>query len=367
MSDRIQDRINSVSVTPGLAPPPNKLNLGQIGINLADGKLYIKLLNGSVISVGGNIDQINEAIANISQYLDSLLSEIEGKAENSHKHNVLDIDDLEAQLEALEAAIANIPTPDLTDYALAADIAQALAALQTAIDGKQPAGNYAQQSHGHGITDIAQLGATLSALQNAIEGKHPAMVPGRDYPIISPTPPNNPQDGWQWTQSGNKIDWYYDASNTRWLSRKKYRFVLNSNNITNNATIAVSGHSEGRLIAIDEMIVAWSHPAFLSPTGAGGVASNSNYWTVQPARLSGAGTYSTFGASVNTQGLTCNANEQITLRVPQSVTLDMRDSFNGSPANRFRGLAISFAKTGATALNLIVPTGCICYRWIYAP
>lgn len=128
-------RINSVSTTKGLIPLPEELNIGQIAINLYDGLLYIKTKSGVVICVGADVTQF-------------------------------------ATVSELQQSIGGI---DLSAYALTATVTQSLATigqqlqvLADAITGK------AALSHGHGIAEIAGLGANLSGLAAEIATKQPA-------------------------------------------------------------------------------------------------------------------------------------------------------------------------------------------------
>jgi hypothetical protein len=124
-------RINALSVNPGRVPEAAELILGQLAVNAADGRIYIELVSGLIICVGADISGFATA------------------------------EDLE-----------NI---DLSGYALQATVTQALtglsqqlATLSQALSGK------AALTHGHSITDVAELGNTLSTMQGQINGKQPA-------------------------------------------------------------------------------------------------------------------------------------------------------------------------------------------------
>lgn len=50
------------SATPGAVPQPAQLQLGEMAMNTADGKVYVKKSNGTVVEVGGGLqdgDQID--------------------------------------------------------------------------------------------------------------------------------------------------------------------------------------------------------------------------------------------------------------------------------------------------------------------
>jgi|SanBayMetagenome_1026888.scaffolds.fasta_scaffold93073_2 hypothetical protein len=50
------------SSTPGAVPQPVQLQLGEMAMNTADGKVYVKKSNGTVVQVGGGLqdgDQID--------------------------------------------------------------------------------------------------------------------------------------------------------------------------------------------------------------------------------------------------------------------------------------------------------------------
>jgi inactivated superfamily I helicase len=132
------------------------LDEAQIGINVADGKLYIRLLSGVVICVGADVSGF--------------------------------------------ATAADLENIDLTDYALQATLTQALtgitqqlaqlsqtlSALQTDIDGKQQAGNYALFT---GVT--GPFTANVLEVSNHIVAGTQFRV-GTDKVCIAP-----PRWGWQ--------------------------------------------------------------------------------------------------------------------------------------------------------------------------
>jgi Phage tail repeat like len=163
-------RINSLSVTPGLVPTPNKLEIAQIAINAADGKLFIKLTSGIVICVGQDITKfalsdeldaaiesidltpyalqatVTQALTGVAQQLATLSQVLSGKAASIHGHAIADV----------------------------AELGTTLSTMQQGINGKQPAGDYAAAAHNHSMSEVTSLGLTLAQIQTAINGKQPA-------------------------------------------------------------------------------------------------------------------------------------------------------------------------------------------------
>jgi hypothetical protein len=134
--------LNAVSTVAGLKPKADTLKIGQLGLNSGDGKIYLKLNNNRILCVGWNIEYF-------------------------------------ATTDQLSAAIAGIQPPDLSPYAINDDVVLAINNLAASIQalGASLQGQINQKAatvHGHGIAEIAQLGATLSTMQSGINGKQPA-------------------------------------------------------------------------------------------------------------------------------------------------------------------------------------------------
>jgi hypothetical protein len=161
-------RVNSLSTNPNAIPASSKLNIGQIAINMADGKLYIKLLNNQVICVGADVSTfatkqelqqvqtvdlsgyaltatVTQSLNAIGQQLQFLATALSGKAEQQHGHGITEVFQL----------------------------GETLATMQEAIDSKQPSGNYATSTHGHTVAQVDGLQATINALIAQIQSKQP--------------------------------------------------------------------------------------------------------------------------------------------------------------------------------------------------
>lgn len=135
-------KLNAVSTIPGLKPKADTLDIGQLAVNSGDGKIYLKLNNNRILCVGWNIEYF-------------------------------------ATTDQLSAAIAGIQQPDLSPYAINDDVVLAINNLAASIQalGASLQGQINQKAaavHGHGIAEIASLGATLSTMQADINGKQPA-------------------------------------------------------------------------------------------------------------------------------------------------------------------------------------------------
>ena len=125
---------------PGNVPQSNELIFGQIGINYADGKLFIKKLDGSIICIGADISQfalvgavgqipnatISAALAALTAHIQAtdphpqyatdgdLAAALASKAAAVHSHQTADIADLAAQLASKAAAVDTHPASDIT-------------------------------------------------------------------------------------------------------------------------------------------------------------------------------------------------------------------------------------------------------------
>jgi hypothetical protein len=104
------------------ALPQDKMKPCLIGRN--GNAFVVQLWNGSTFCIGDDeadvsaIDFLNEVInvpgnriediEGLSTALDAIVSDIEGKAETIHTHNVLDVDGLDDVLDELQQSIDNI-------------------------------------------------------------------------------------------------------------------------------------------------------------------------------------------------------------------------------------------------------------------
>lgn len=158
---------------PGRVPRSDELVLGQLAINGTDGKLYIELIDGSVICVGTDVNQLVSQFALNASFLlfeQAIDQDLANKSPIGHHHPTIEIDGLSLALNDLTTAIAS----------------KAIAV------------------HGHQIADIGTLQDVLNGKANqaavtiALNGKadtnhtHPAFIVPWDSPgAIGASAPNS--------------------------------------------------------------------------------------------------------------------------------------------------------------------------------
>ncbi|KAM3102901.1 hypothetical protein ACKFKH_31020, partial [Phormidesmis sp. 146-20] len=155
---------------PARVPRADELVIGQLSINAADGKLFIKLTDGRVVCVGIDINQlvtdsslaaffsnlqtaVNEALSLKASSLEvsELQAAINGKPSFS---DIADIEELETALNGLNATIAGKPS-----FSDIEELETTLNGLNATIAGKPS------------FSDIEELETTLNGLNATIAGK----------------------------------------------------------------------------------------------------------------------------------------------------------------------------------------------------
>lgn len=159
-------RINALSINPGRVPEAAELILGQLAVNAADGRIYLELVSGLIICVGADISQfattddienidlspyalqatVTQALAGLAQQLGLLSQALSGKASTVHGHAISDV----------------------------VSLGSTLSTMQGAIEGKQPAGNYAATAHNHSIGAVDGLQTAIDNIIAALQTKQPA-------------------------------------------------------------------------------------------------------------------------------------------------------------------------------------------------
>jgi microcystin-dependent protein len=146
------------AVAPDVVPDPSELVPCEVAIDPHTGKLYSKLVNGTVLLLNPGVAEITPQSIGASPLL--------------HQHMPSDIVGLGiSAISGLTAALS--AKQDAGDYAAALHthssndiegLNTALAALVAAINGKQAAGSYAGAVHSHAVSDV-------NGLQTALDGK----------------------------------------------------------------------------------------------------------------------------------------------------------------------------------------------------
>jgi hypothetical protein len=113
-------------VTPGAVPTPDQLVLGELCLNVADGKVFIELTDGEIICIGSDVAQFVS------------VTELESKANQA---------DVTAALNAKASTVHSHPIGDVSE-------------LQSALDGKTAIG------HTHQISDVTTLSDVLNGKAN---------------------------------------------------------------------------------------------------------------------------------------------------------------------------------------------------------
>ncbi|KAM3097712.1 hypothetical protein ACKFKF_19400 [Phormidesmis sp. 146-12] len=95
---------------PARVPRADELVIGQLSINAADGKLFIKLTDGRVICVGQNTAQLASTPDGLSAILDELTISLGEKAPTVHVHQLSDVTGLQSVLDSLSLSITEALT-----------------------------------------------------------------------------------------------------------------------------------------------------------------------------------------------------------------------------------------------------------------
>jgi hypothetical protein len=164
------------SRTPGEVPDASSLGEGEIAINLADGLLYIKSSNGSIVQAGARPNQVvsSGAVSNLTSgqqaeiEIGTIVTTTDGrrwvyKGEGSKTSEASYIE--LADITPVWSVIADKPatfTPSSHVHAIS-DVTD----LQTALNGKQASGSYAAASHSHAIGDVTNLQTSLNGKVSA--------------------------------------------------------------------------------------------------------------------------------------------------------------------------------------------------------
>jgi len=138
--------------TPDALPRADLFTVGELVMQVADGKLFMKLIDGQILCVGADIEQFA-----IEAEVDAALAQ---KADAQHSHAIANVTDLQDALDSKansqhSHAIADISTLSdlLNGKANAADIS----ALTQALSSK------ANTQHTHAIADITNLQSILDS------------------------------------------------------------------------------------------------------------------------------------------------------------------------------------------------------------
>lgn len=202
------------SSTAGVTPAATEIDLGEMAVNTADGKVFIKKTNGAVVEVGGGGSgtvtsvtagtglsggtitasgtisaNFGTAAGTICQGNDSRLSD--ARTPTSHNHVAADVTSGTFDIARIptgststtvcignDARLSDARTPTAHTHAIS-DVTS----LQTALDGK------AASAHSHAISDVTGLQTALdgkaasshshaisdvTGLQTALDGKQPS-------------------------------------------------------------------------------------------------------------------------------------------------------------------------------------------------
>jgi len=193
-----------------------------------------------------------------------------------------------------------------------------------------------------GTQSAATIGDFSSAALAVISG---LLVPGRDYPIWSSTPPASPSAGWRWNQlvGSTLYEWFWSGS--FWLSTREFSFFGLSG--TTSATTYIR-FGQQLTDDFDTLLTSFRvdmNPVFNgNPAGsAGQVNTSTDFFTVTygPAYTDNTSPYQTLA---NTQGLNIFGAARVELVGTPNIRFT-----NRSAAQKARYFQMNMVRSGANA------------------
>lgn len=151
--------------TPEAVPHSSEVLVGEPNFNQFTGRLYAKMADGTMVCINPEITLVTLGASPLLHQ--HMPGDIIG-AGNVISRNVSLVGDAGSAQVVLgnDSRLSDARTPVTHGHEISAitDLADSLATLTTALNGKQPAGHYAGEIHSHLVSQVSGLRAELDAI-----------------------------------------------------------------------------------------------------------------------------------------------------------------------------------------------------------